>query len=61
MQIYIEGLPDNEKLSDEEILFLKRACLVHDIGKLTISSQILKKKESLNKNEYSDMKKTCIR
>lgn len=57
VDIFIEGLPDNEKLNEDEIAFLKKACLVHDIGKLTIPNQILKKRDILSKNEYHDMKK----
>lgn len=57
VDIFLDGLSETEKLSEEEIIFLKRAALVHDIGKLTIPNQILKKRESLNDNEYQDMKK----
>ncbi len=57
VDIFIDGMNDEKKLNEEEIDFLKRACLVHDIGKLAIPNQILKKKGSLSANEYHDMKK----
>ena len=57
VDIFINGMKEEEKLSEEEISFLKRACLVHDIGKLAIPNQILKKKSSLSSSEYHNMKK----
>ena len=57
VDIFVDGMPEDEKLDESQIEFLKRACLVHDIGKLTIPNQILKKKSSLTNNEYHDMKK----
>lgn len=57
VDIFVDGMPENERLNEEQIAFLKRACLLHDIGKLTIPNQILKKKSSLDNNEYHDMKK----
>ena len=57
VDVFVDGMPENERLNENEIDFLKKACLLHDIGKLTIPNQILKKKESLSKNEYHDMKK----
>lgn len=57
VDVFVDGMPENERLNENEIAFLKRACLLHDIGKLTIPSQILRKKSSLDDNEYHDMKK----
>lgn len=57
VDIFIDGIPENEKLDENQITFLKRACLLHDIGKLTIPNQILKKKDGLSNNEYHDIKK----
>lgn len=57
VDIFVDGLPDDKKLSDEEIIFLKRAALIHDIGKLIIPNQILKKRDKLDNNEYHSIKK----
>lgn len=57
VDIFVDGMPEDEKLDESQIEFLKSACLVHDIGKLTIPNQILKKKSSLTNNEYHDMEK----
>ena len=56
VNIFEKGLPNNDKLTKEEIIFLKRTALLHDIGKLIIPNQILKKKTSLTPLEYSIMK-----
>ena len=57
VDIFVDGMPEDKKLNENEIDFLKKAALVHDIGKLTIPNQILRKKEGLNNDEYHDMKK----
>ncbi len=57
VDLFVDGMPDKAKLNPEQINFLKKAALVHDIGKLTIPNQILRKKEGLDDNEYHDMKK----
>lgn len=57
VDVFVDGMPENERLHENEIAFLKRACLIHDIGKLTIPNQILRKKSKLDNNEYHDMKK----
>lgn len=57
VDVFVKGLSNDNKLSDEEILFLKRTALLHDIGKLIIPNQILKKDSSLTQLEYSVMKK----
>ena len=55
--IFIDGIPENEKLDENQITFLKRACLLHDIGKLTIPNQILNKTDDLSNNKYNDINK----
>ena len=55
VDIYLDGL--EEKMSEEEISFLKKAALIHDIGKLVIPNQILKKESKLDQNEYHGIKK----
>ena len=57
VDIFVDGMPVDKKLSFDEIVFLKKACLVHDIGKLAIPNQILKKRSSLSNNEYHNIKK----
>jgi HD-GYP domain-containing protein (c-di-GMP phosphodiesterase class II) len=57
VDIFLDGLPEDKKLSEEEINILKKAALIHDVGKLAIPNQILKKNTSLDNNEYHDIKK----
>lgn len=56
VDIFLDGLPQDQKLSEQEVIFLKQAALVHDIGKLTIPPQILKKDSSLTDEEYLQIK-----
>lgn len=44
-------------LSDKEIDDIKHAAILHDLGKVGISDNILHKKEKLTKNEYDKIKK----
>ena len=53
---YIAGMPANKRLNQNEIAFLKRAALIHDIGKLIVPNQILKKKGKLSDIEYEIIK-----
>ncbi len=55
IDVFLEGLPESKKLSNQEITFLKQAALIHDIGKLTIPKQILRKETSLTDEEYVHM------
>jgi putative two-component system response regulator len=45
-----------EELSDSELYMMSRAALLHDIGKIGISDQILLKPDRLNDEEYEIMK-----
>ena len=56
VDILVSGMPDDKKYNEEEITNIKRCALVHDIGKLTIPNQILKKNDSLDETEYKKMK-----
>lgn len=53
---FIAGMPEDEKLPVDEITFLKNAALVHDIGKLMIPNQILKKESRLSNAEFTRMR-----
>lgn len=44
-------------LSEDEITFMRRAALVHDIGKLSVSNSILEKPAALDPSEWDIMKK----
>jgi putative nucleotidyltransferase with HDIG domain len=44
-------------LSEEDVTFMRRAALVHDIGKLSVSNDILEKPAALDDNEWGIMKK----
>jgi putative nucleotidyltransferase with HDIG domain len=44
-------------LNEEDITFMRRAALVHDIGKLSVSNSILEKPAALNNDEWDIMKK----
>ena len=46
----------SKKLNNEEITFLKKTALIHDIGKLTIPNQILKKLGKLDAIEREVVK-----
>lgn len=56
VDIFISGMPNIKKLDASEIEKLKKAALVHDIGKLMIPNQILKKKSKLDDVEYEIIK-----
>ena len=56
VDIFLDGLPDEYKLNEQEIIFLKRCALLHDIGKLTIINKILKKTSKLTNAEYEAIK-----
>ena len=42
---------------DKEIEQIRKACQLHDIGKISISDYILAKKKKLNNNEWKEIKK----
>lgn len=44
-------------LPKKEIIILKTACLLHDIGKIGISEYILNKPDQLTKKEFAEIKK----
>ncbi|MBE6015479.1 MAG: diguanylate cyclase [Lachnospiraceae bacterium] len=48
------------KLTDEKINYMSEAALIHDVGKLVISPQILNKKGPMTEEEMSVMKSHCI-
>lgn len=48
VDIFINGMIPSKKLNNDEITFLKKLALIHDIGKLTIPNQILKKSGKLD-------------
>ncbi len=52
-----EGLGKSMDLSFRELQDLKTAALLHDIGKIAISSEILDKKGKLTAREYTEVKK----
>jgi putative nucleotidyltransferase with HDIG domain len=47
-------------LSEEEMEHLKIAAILHDIGKIGIEDKILRKKDKLTDDEYTEMKKHPI-
>ena len=44
------------ELSEEDVTFMRRASLVHDIGKLSVSNSILEKPAALDNNEWGVVK-----
>jgi putative nucleotidyltransferase with HDIG domain len=44
-------------LGEEDVTFMRRAALVHDIGKLSVSNSILEKPAALDNGEWDIMKK----
>lgn len=54
---YAIQIGSNLNLSKEQIEKLERASLLHDIGKLYISTNILRKREPLTDNEFRVVKK----
>jgi HD-GYP domain-containing protein (c-di-GMP phosphodiesterase class II) len=47
-------------LNDEELVQVRWGALLHDIGKMGISDEILRKKESLTPVEWVEMKKHTV-
>lgn len=56
VDIYVEGMPEDQKFNDKEIAQLKKAALLHDMGKLILPSQILNSDGKLNDIEYNCVK-----
>ncbi len=56
VQVYATGLAKALGLSDAEIQGVKTAALLHDIGKLAVSSRILDKPGKLTDEEFTTMK-----
>ena len=54
---YAEKISKALSLSEEEINIVKRAALLHDVGMVGISSNILKKKGKLSDKEYAIVKR----
>lgn len=54
---YAVQIAQTMKLPDEDIEIIKCAALLHDIGKIRISSEILKKPSSLTAEEFETIKK----
>lgn len=56
VEYYAESLGRELKLPEENIEILKEAALLHDIGKIGVSEQILNKQGPLTEMEYDAMK-----
>ncbi len=56
VEYYAESLGRELKLQPENIEILKEAALLHDIGKIGVSEQILNKQGPLTEQEYDAMK-----
>lgn len=52
---YVTDICQKMNLTDSDIMALKYAVLVHDIGQLTIRESILKKTEKLTKEEFLEI------
>ena len=50
----------HDELQDLDTDLLAQSCLLHDIGKISISDRILKKSAGLDKDEFDEMKKHTI-
>lgn len=50
------GISRQLDLSEEDITFIRRAALVHDLGKLSVSNSILEKPAALNQDEWKVVK-----
>jgi putative nucleotidyltransferase with HDIG domain len=51
------GMARHLGLGEHEIVFLRRAALLHDVGKLGVSNAILEKPAKLDSDEWSTMKR----
>lgn len=54
---YAYKLANALELSSQKVNDIKTAGLLHDIGKITISNEILNKKDKLTEEEYNEIKK----
>jgi HD-GYP domain-containing protein (c-di-GMP phosphodiesterase class II) len=54
---YAQGIGEILKLSDEELIVLRDASLLHDLGNLAVPSEILSKPENLDSAERETMMK----
>ncbi|MEW6600847.1 MAG: diguanylate cyclase [Nitrospirota bacterium] len=54
---YAERLCRKLSIPDEEVNVIKRAALLHDIGMVGISSNIIRKKDKLTDKEYASIKR----
>ncbi|MDP2831178.1 MAG: HD domain-containing protein, partial [Candidatus Omnitrophota bacterium] len=54
---FATGLAKELNLSSEEVELIKQAAMLHDLGKIGISENILLKKGKLNKKEFDEIKK----
>ena len=48
------------ELSEDDVTFMRRAALVHDIGKLGVSNCILEKPAELDKNEWESRQEASL-
>ena len=56
IDIFVVGLPENSRPNESQLIFLKRAALIHDIGKLCVLDEILLKDDKLTNEEYEAIK-----
>jgi diguanylate cyclase (GGDEF)-like protein len=56
IRVYSEGLAHAASMSEEEVLGVKTAALLHDIGNLAVPDHILSKEGSLTYDEYERVK-----
>lgn len=54
---FATGLAKELNLASEEVELIKQAAMLHDLGKIGISENILLKKGKLNKKEFEEIKK----
>lgn len=57
VQRYAECIARHAGLSDQQVLKVGLAAKIHDIGKLFVKEEILKKKTALSRDEYEQVKK----
>lgn len=57
VDIFVSGMPEDKRLTDNQIAFLKKAALLHDVGKLIVPNQILRKNKGLDNDEFHNMKR----
>jgi len=55
--LYATQIAEKLKLPSEEIERIKKAAILHDLGKIGISEKLLRKKSSLTKKEFEEIKK----